>query len=227
MIEYTKEQVKAMKPYEVKRAAASTNVVQNIEILSAETTVIKFIAATPGSVGYASDGTTFHYTAGSHMTHQREPGAFVDLNHHVDEIIGLITQSETDHLGNLIVSTELDAKYDYFSPIVKANRHDGVSIETIVTSGYWIDEKNVLVSSYILTGIAFLFSKPPACDKDICHVLSADTSVQQHGELHEILADIEKMDEEHLRESYKNVLTELDARNAVKPTTTESPTVKE
>jgi hypothetical protein len=211
---YTKADLKNMKPFIGTGAVASMNVVQNVEVLSAGMNLIKVIASAPGSVGYGANGVTFHYTAASHMTHELDPNAYVDLNHHPDEKIGHLTASESDHMGNLITSMKIDPQYDFFTPIIKDNRHDGVSIETQVKDGHWIDDKNVLVNSYILSGIAVLFSKPPACDKDICHVLSHDASVKEHGENHELLAEIDAMDEEHLKESYKNVVTELAARNS-------------
>lgn len=207
---YSKAQLKTMRSFTSKQPSAM-NPVQNMEVLSAGGNVIKFLASAPGSVGFTADGITFHYTAQSHMTHTMAANPIVDLNHHVDEVIGSILESESDHEGNLIVTTNILPKYDFFVPAIRENRYDGISIETIVTEGYWMDEENVLVTSYILTGIAVLITKPPACPSDVCNVISTAT-VAQHGDVHDLLTKIDTMDAEHLLESYQNILAEIESR---------------
>lgn len=200
-------------------AGIRTAIAQNLEVLSQHGNRIRVIGSVPGAVGFSPDGSVlFEYTSASHYNHEVDDETIVNLNHHQDEVIGIIASSEVDVDGNLIIDMEISEKYSFFVPIIRDNLHDGVSIEAIITAGRMLSDTHVLVTNYILTGIAVLFTKPPACDKDICHVLSSangddsamDNISKQHLEVHDHMFTLSGKDEAELR----NILSEIDSEFA-------------
>lgn len=184
--------------------------VQSMKILSSHENRIKVLASTNSSVGFSPDGEVMmQYTAAAHMTHELHENPIVDLNHHQDEVIGRIVSSEATLEGNLIVEFEIEPKYGFFVPIVKNELHDGVSIEGIVTSGRWVDEHTFIIGTYILTGIAVLFTKPPACDKEICNVLSADRSPSEFYDIYSKVAEVNEDDPAELENTLLAISNEI------------------
>jgi hypothetical protein len=211
----TKEQLAKLPAYKPEAAAASrSSAVQHLEIVSTAGNTIRVVAAVPGSVGYSPDGEiTFEYSAISHFTHTTAKPAIVNLNHHQDEIIGAITHSEADPEGQLINDITIADKFDFFVPIVLSNRHEGVSIEAIIKAGVWLSDRRVLVTEYELTGIAVLFTKPPACDKEICRVISADMNHnREHLAIHDLLSKIDGMTDDEIKASFLKVEAEIAER---------------
>lgn len=212
MTALTKEQIAKLKPYVAEPTPTQSAAVQHLKVLSTTGNTIRVIAAVPGSVGFGN-GITFEYSAISHFTHAKVAAPIVDLNHHQDEVIGGITHTETDPEGNLINDITIDDRYKFFVPIIRDNLHDGVSIESNIKAGVWLNEKRVLVTEYELTGIAVLFTKPPACDKEICRVISQDMNHnREHLAIHELLAKIDGMTDDEVRESYKKIQAEIASR---------------
>lgn len=205
----SKSEMQALPTMET-RTASKSHLIQNLEVLSSHANRIRVIASVPGAVGFSLDGSIiFEYTAASHFVHENDVDMIVNLNHHGDEVIGRIVSTETDLDGNLIVEAEIFEEYSYFVPIIKAGLNDGHSIESIITEGRMVSDTRVLVENYLLTGIAFLFTKPPACDKEFCHVLSSDAS---QVDLTQIATLIDDMSEDDLNASYANIMREMQSR---------------
>ncbi len=216
MTTLTKEEIAKLPPYTAVNSPTQSAAVQHLKVLSTAGNTVRVIAAVPGSVGYghAPDGTliTFEYSAISHFNHAVTDPAIVDLNHHTDEIIGHISKTETDSEGQLINDITIDDKYSFYVPIMLGNLHDGVSIESNITSGVWLSDTRVLVTGYTLTGIAVLFAKPPACDKEICRVLSSEVVDKEHLAIHDLLVKIDGMTDDEIVDSYNKVIVEIAAR---------------
>lgn len=215
MTKLTADEIAKLPPYLVDTASHSA-AIQHLKVLSSTDNTVSVIAAVPGSVGYgrSADGSiiTFEYSAQSHHTHSTASPAIVDLNHHQDEVIGYISRTDVNVEGQLINDITIYDKYQFYVPIMRDNLHDGVSIESNIKSGVWLSDKRVLVTSYELTGVAVLFAKPPACDKEICRVISNDVKAKEHLQIHELLSKIDGMTEAELQDSYAKVNAEIAAR---------------
>lgn len=200
---------------------AHTHLAQGMEVVSSHGNRIRLIASVPGAVGFSPDGqTVFEYTAAAHFSHTLDEFPIVNLNHHADEVIGAIVSSETDLDGRLILEVEIFEPYSYFVPIIRDGLNDGHSIEGIIESGHMVSDTRVLVDSYLLTGIGFLFTKPPACDKDICRVLSSNAdNAEDLAKLGELITE---MQPDELQESYSNLMNEIRARGLNSENTTET-----
>jgi len=208
----TKSQMKALPKFEQKLESQS-HIIQGLHVESNGGNRIRLVASVPGAVGFSPDGSVvFEYTAASHFTHEPNDFMHVDLNHHEDEQIGAIVSSEADIDGNLVVEYEVFPAYSYLVPIILSELNDGHSIEAIILEGRMVTDTRVLVEKYLLTGIAVLFAKPPACDKDICRVLSSNVGEETDVYVTQIVETVKNMNKDELQKSYTNVVAELKRR---------------
>lgn len=199
----------------VENMGASRGVeMQNVRVISANEGRIRVIGAVPGLTGFSPDGSIrYEYSAGAMFGHELEPGAIVDINHDTRAVVGQIFATDVTLDNEVIVDFEFLPKYAYLTPLVKSGDFDGVSIETEVVSGHMIDEGHVIITHFILTGIAVLFGKPPACDKEVCRVLSSDADAPQAVQIYDIISQIDSMGDEELVASLANIEAELKQRN--------------
>lgn len=172
---------------------------------------VTVIGSVPGASGFSPDGLVqVIYSDLAHENHTLMPGAIINVNHDVSAVVGEIPQSSVDEDSRLLVDMRYFEKYDFMREAMLTGNYDGISIEASITDGAWIDDSTFLATGYILTGIATLFAKPPACGLEECHVLAGAVQSSNITQYREVIKNLSR---EEFDKLYEKVREEVETRN--------------